>query len=123
MPVDDDNSGTLAMERELLAALCQYGQDDPLRKQILELLPFYNWQSGDHRAVYDALALWKAEPAEIQTGIAAQLTRIGFPDIDVEPYFKPAGDLTGRAVEWLRERVDRNPSGSAPPASRIHRNR
>jgi hypothetical protein len=113
MPVDDDNSGTLAMERELLAALCQYGQDDPLRKQIL----------GDHRAVYDALALWKAEPAEIQTGIAAQLTRIGFPDIDVEPYFKPAGDLTGRAVEWLRERVDRNPSGSAPPASRIHRNR
>ncbi|MFZ0037715.1 MAG: hypothetical protein WAK91_09850 [Candidatus Acidiferrales bacterium] len=123
MLFDEDNAGTLAMERALLAALCQYSQDDPFRKQILELLSFYNWRSGDHRAVYDALARWKAEPAEIRNGIAARLTRIGFPDIDVEPYFAPTGDLTVRAFERLRERINRDPSGSASQASRILRNR
>ncbi len=122
MPLDDDHSGTLAMERALLAALCQSGQEDPLRSQILHLLSLYNWQSGDHRAVYDALARWTAGPAEMRGGLAARLTRQGFPDIDVEAYFEPAGNLTA-AVEWLRERVARNPSGSDSRPNGIHRRR
>ena len=111
------------MERALLASLCQSVQDDPLRSQILQLLQLYNWQSGDHRAVYDAIAGWTAEPAEIRSGIAARLTRIGFPDIDVAPYFEPAANLRG-ALEWLRERIARDPretSCSDSPANGIHR--
>jgi hypothetical protein len=123
MPFNDDNGGTLAMERTLLASLCQSGQDDPLRSQIIELLRRYNWQSGDHRAVYDALARWTADPAEIRSGIAARLTRIGFPDIDVAPYFEPAANPRG-ALEWLRERIARDPretSCSDSLANGIHR--
>jgi hypothetical protein len=124
MPFNDNSCGTLAMERTLLATLCQSGQDDPVRSQILQLLRLYNWQSGDHRAVYDALARWRAEPAAIRSGIIAQLTRIGFPDIDVEPYFEPAANLPA-AMEWLRERIARDPrktSCSDSPANGIHRN-
>jgi hypothetical protein len=123
MPSNDDNGGTLAMERALLASLCQSVQDDPLRSQILQLLQLYNWQSGDHRAVYDAIAGWTAEPAEIRSGIAARLTRMGFPDIDVAPYFEPAANFRG-ALEWLRERIARDPretSCSDSPANGIHR--
>ena len=123
MPSKDDNGGTLAMERALLASLCQSVQDDPLRSQILQLLQLYNWQSGDHRAVYDAIAGWTAEPAEIRSGIAARLTRMGFPDIDVAPYFEPAANFRG-ALEWLRERIARDPretSCSDSPPNGIHR--
>jgi hypothetical protein len=124
MSSNDDNSGTLAaleMERALLGALCQLRQDDPRRSQILQLLPRYNWISGDHRAVYDALAQWTAEPSEIRNGIAARLTRLGFPDVDIQPFFEPTGDLSAIAIEWLREQVAHDPSGSDSTANGIHR--
>jgi hypothetical protein len=118
----DTDSNSLEMERALLATLCLRPSTDPGRVRLLHLLTRYRWQYGDHRAVYDSLAHWNAEPREIRQDLAARLTRLGFPDVDIAPFFEPSAD-TGAAFDWLISRLAPEASGSASDASRIHRSR
>src|ERR1700733_4122045 len=122
MPSNNENRDAFEMERTLLASLCLSRQDEMIRSQILQFLRVYHWESGDHRAVYDALSGWTVEPAEIRSGLPARLTLMGFPDIDIAPYFEPPANLTD-ALEWLRQRIGRlqETSCSDPRTNGIHR--
>jgi hypothetical protein len=123
MPSSDDIRDALEMERTLLAALCLSRQDETIRSQILQVLRIYNWKSGDHRAVYDALSGWTVEREEIRSALPARLTRMGFPDIDIATYFEPPANLPA-AIEWLRERIARQRRETSCSDSRtngIHR--
>lgn len=66
-------------ERSLLAALYQNAS---LRARALAKLRQYEWREPLHQAIFDALvAVPSGSPLDDDAGLAARLTRRGFPDI------------------------------------------
>ena len=60
-----------------------------LRAQILERLSAHTFANRDHEIIFQALAKMPPATAEhIRETLSARLTRLGFPDIDVEPIFE-----------------------------------
>ena len=77
------------IERQLLAALCSPGLDDETRTQLFERLATHKFAGPDHEVIFQALLKRRGAPAwHIRETLAAGLTRLGFPDIDVEPIFQ-----------------------------------
>lgn len=84
----DKSSGTIELERELLAALCAAGNSFSGRESVMRTLADYTWQSADHRIIFEALR--RCGPRRIDETrefLAAEVTRLGFPDIDLAQYF------------------------------------
>jgi len=95
------------IERRLLAALCASALDHQTRARILERLSAHTFANRDHEIIFQALAQMPPATAEhIRETLSARLTRLGFPDIDVEPIFEfsppPPDTITG-----LLEKLDR----------------
>jgi hypothetical protein len=95
------------IERRLLAALCASALDHQTRARILERLSAHTFANPDHEIIFQALAKMPPATAEhIRETLTARLTRLGFPDIDVEPIFEfsppPPDTITG-----LLEKLDR----------------
>ena len=77
------------IERRLLAALCAATVSREMRAQILERLSAHTFANRDHEIIFQALAKMPPATAEhIRDTLSARLTRLGFPDIDVEPIFE-----------------------------------
>ena len=58
--------------------------------EILRSLVSYNWIGQDHRAIYEALRRSRQRhSAGLREHIIAEVTRLGFPDVDVAPFFVP----------------------------------
>ncbi len=79
---------TKEIERQVLGALCTgpISLDD--RSEVLRGLANYNWILPDHRVIYEALRRSRQRnSAALREHIVAEITRLGFPDIDVEPFF------------------------------------
>jgi hypothetical protein len=95
------------IERRLLAALCASALDRQTRAQVLERLSAHTFANRDHEIIFQALAKMPPATAEhIRETLSARLTRLGFPDIDVEPIceFSPPPPDTIRA---LLQQLDR----------------
>ncbi len=74
------------IERRLLGALCAPGLDDETRARIFERLATHTFAAADHETIFRALLKMRGAPARhIRETLGAGLTRLGFPDIDVEP--------------------------------------
>jgi hypothetical protein len=93
---------TKEIERRLLAALCSttsltFGD----RIDTLRSLVDYNWTNPDHRVIYEALRRSRQrDSAALREHISAEITRLGFPDIDIEPFFTPC-TLTNAEIVGL----------------------
>jgi hypothetical protein len=78
------------IERRLLAALCGPsvgGQQ--LRPEILQRLAAHAFANPDHEVIFRALLQMPHATAEhIRENLSARVTRLGFPDIDVQPLFE-----------------------------------
>ncbi|PYU24477.1 MAG: hypothetical protein DMG32_13860 [Acidobacteria bacterium] len=76
------------IERWLLAALCAPAPDRQTRAEILERLAAHTFAIPDHEVIFRALVkMPHATAKHIRETLSARLTRLGFPDIDVEPIF------------------------------------
>ncbi len=67
-----------------------------------------------HQIVFEALGeIGPAAPALVRELLAARLTRKGFPDVDLDPFFEPHG-LTADAAMALMKRLrsEQAPGGS-----------
>ena len=100
--MNSDRATPASRERIYLALLCQSRLAEPLRAELASLLSRHSWKSEDHRTVFEALASWRAEPEVIRAELAARLTRLGFPDTEIEEYFAPAEADLETALGWLR---------------------
>lgn len=81
----------LEVERVFLGALCAAPLSLDERGTSLRKLAEYNWQSPDHRVIYEALRRSRQpDSAALREHIAAEITRLGFPDIDIAPIFVPS---------------------------------
>lgn len=77
------------IERRLLAALCASALDRQTRAQILERLSAHTFVNRDHEIIFQVLAKMPPATAQhIRETLSARLTRLGFPDIDVERIFE-----------------------------------
>ncbi len=113
-----DRATSASRERIYLALLCQSGLAEPLRAELESLLCRHSWKSEDHRVVFEALAGWRAEPEAIRVELAVRLTRIGFPDTEIEECFAPAGVSLETALGWLRHERAAEPEPTLPPLNR-----
>lgn len=78
----------IEIERQLLAALCAPALDVQVRAKILDCLSAYKFANPDHDVIFRALAnMPRATSEHIRETLSARLTRLGFPDIDVDAIF------------------------------------
>ena len=102
-------------ERIYLALLCQRLLGESVRAEFQALLVRHSWQSHDHRAVFEALAGWQAGPDAIHADLPSRLTRLGFPDTDIDRYFAPVEVPAETAFAWLRAEVACHSSRESEP--------
>jgi hypothetical protein len=77
----------LKIERRLLRALCGGAASRSERLGILRRLAAYHWRHPEHQVVFEVLhKLKNASPETVRANLAAELTRKGFPDLDVAVY-------------------------------------
>ena len=77
-------------ERRLLAALCQNAVDATTRRSILQRLKNHAFATPDHEVIYRALLrIAPADATDLREALTQAVTRLGFPDVDLDPLFDP----------------------------------
>ena len=104
---------TKEIERLVLGAVCTSPLSLDDRSEALRRLANYNWILPDHRVIYEALRRSRQRnPAALREHIVAEITRLGFPDIEVAPFFThrtlTKAELVGLANALLA--ADRTPA-------------
>jgi hypothetical protein len=90
------NQQLIAIERDLLRALCQSGPLAELSSQVHSELLDYSWQGSDHQTIFEALLrIEGTRGRSSREQLAAQATRIGFPDINWNEYFGQVVEAEG----------------------------
>ena len=79
------------VERDLLRLLCRDGNAGLVFRLAGRELIRYSWQQLDHQIVFEALIRVSSRRHGTFTReqLAAEITRMGFPDIDVREFFSP----------------------------------
>jgi hypothetical protein len=76
------------IERQLLAALCAPALDAQMHAKILGCLSTHRFANPDYDVIFRALAqMPRATQEHIRETLSARVTRLGFPDIDVDAIF------------------------------------
>jgi hypothetical protein len=83
-------SSTIAtLERQILGALCVGVSNAADWDRLAGELSIHHWQDPDHEVVYQALrAIKSRDPKARRDELPAQVTRMGFPDVDWSLYFE-----------------------------------
>lgn len=91
------------LECRILCALASYPSGDELCACIAALAA-YPWREAEHRVVYDALRrIGFLPPTARQRELAAEVTRMGFPDVDSAAYFGGDSGTAGALPEMIRQ--------------------
>ncbi len=91
----------------VLRGVLQLPPRDPQCAAALLLLAPYRWRDHDHQIVYEVLRdLRGSYPQPLKEWLAAAVTRKGFPDLDLEPYFVTTALSREELFLCIRELVD-----------------
>jgi hypothetical protein len=103
---------TKEIERRMLGALCMGPLSLDDRSEALRSLANYDWILPDHRVIYEVLRRSRQRnSAALRENIVAEITRLGFPDIDVEPFFNPCSLTKAQIVGLVNALL---PAGRTP---------
>jgi hypothetical protein len=92
------------IERLLVAALCASELDQQKHAEILDCLAAHKFADPDYETIFLALAnLPRAASEHIRETLGARLTRLGFPDIDVERILDLAPPSTEKITILLQQ--------------------
>ena len=75
------------LERKVLQALCQRAWEESTRESARKALATYRWREPMHQAIFLALKRLGDNPELIRDHLPGQLTRMGFPDFDLQEIF------------------------------------
>jgi hypothetical protein len=99
--------GVTVVERQLLAALCSQALDHKARTAILKGLAAHRFANADHEVIFQAISkMPHASGERIRETLRSRLTRLGFPDIDVEPIFELVPE-SAEEIEALLRKLNR----------------
>jgi hypothetical protein len=88
MPKNLGSDTVMSLERQILRVLCGGTGTLDDWNQLSSRLSDHRWQDPDHKVVYGALrAIKTCEPRTRREELPAQVTRMGFPDLDLSLYF------------------------------------
>jgi hypothetical protein len=94
----------LELERDTLCALCIRASANARRETAMRDLSNHVWQDAEHRVVFEAIQrLSSSDPRLLREQLPAQTTRMGFPDVNWENYFMPAGEAGGDFDALVRD--------------------
>jgi hypothetical protein len=94
----------LELERNTLCALCIRASENARRETVMRELSNHVWQDAEHRVVFEAIQrLSSSDPQLLREQLPAQTTRMGFPDVNWENYFVPAGEAGDDFDALVRE--------------------
>ncbi len=85
MPSQEDRIEGL--ELFVLRGLCAYPGGDEGYAKCVAGLASYSWRDAEHRVVYEALVRIRFLPQALRRAeLPAEVTRMGFPDVDCSAY-------------------------------------
>jgi len=88
MPKNHGSDTIATLERQVLGALCAGTASHDEWNKLASRLSGHRWRDPDHKVVYEALrAIKSCEPGTRREELPAQVTRMGFPDVDCDLYF------------------------------------
>src|SRR5580704_6053081 len=94
----------IEVERQLLAALCQGSLDGERREELLRHLEKHAFAVPDGEVVFHALRrLPQIKPEHIREALATTVTRMGFPDADLNIFFDAPAPAGENLADLLRE--------------------
>lgn len=94
-------------ERNALRALCQGTAQGSVHAEGLSILAPYAFVDKVHQLVFDTLReILSADPEVIRAQLPSRLNNRGFPDLDVETFFKPHGLSAAEAIALMRSLRD-----------------
>jgi hypothetical protein len=98
------------LERKILGALCTIALLSTVREHAVRALAEYEWISPDHRVIYEALRRFgHRDGVEIREHLKAEVTRLGFPDIEWAPYFEACNPTAADVDRLVRELLNAAP--------------
>jgi hypothetical protein len=98
----DDLPTVVELEQRVLHALCSRDISPALQHKLMQDLHRHEWRIPEHRIVYEALAaLLPADVAALRERLPAQATRMGFPDVDWDSYFKSDKRSEGKLTVFV----------------------
>lgn len=102
----------LQLEIRMLRLLCRLENPSPQKRSLLDGLRTYRFRNLICQVIYESLRELPPVPvAGLAPELAAELTRRGFPDADLNPFFEsPDPDGTDDAEELLQKLLERNSS-------------
>lgn len=102
MPGENPSRRILKIEREILRALC--AREGAVHARGVPELANYRWRDPEHQVVYEALGKIRGRDADsLREQLAAQATRMGFPDVDWTAYCERMETTSGELTRLLRE--------------------
>ncbi|HLH05607.1 MAG TPA: hypothetical protein VKW78_00070 [Terriglobales bacterium] len=107
MDESETNIGAAEIERRLLRAVCSPLVDGDTRTKILNRLARHRFENPDHETIFRVLnQIPRASAEHIRQTLGARVTRLGFPDIEVEWIFEFEAPSSNE-IQILLERLDR----------------
>jgi hypothetical protein len=105
--VASEQTHILEVERRVLGALCQGTPQGSVRATARDILRTYRWREPLHQIVFEVvLSIPTEAPEVIREQLLARLTRKGFPDVNIEDFFKPHGLSKEEAERLIRQLRD-----------------
>ena len=97
-----DRADRLALELDVLRALCSGAGTSEQRRALSESLARYRFSEPEHQVVFESLCALSRRKEISAASLAVHLNNRGFPDLDLEKYFAAAPP----SVEQALVRVD-----------------
>jgi hypothetical protein len=105
MPHNRSSNTISELEREILRALCGRECLEHNWTRLAGQLARYSWREPDHRVVYEALTAIQCRDSKMRRDqLAAQATRMGFPDVNWSLYLATE-ELSARRIQALIRRL------------------
>jgi len=94
------------IEIMVLRVLCLGTPQGSVKETGKSLLRDYHWQNALHQVLWNAICAIPSENPEIlRQLLPAQLTRLGFPDVEWEELFAPHSISREEAISLMRRMV------------------
>ena len=91
-----------ALERHVLRALCTHPNGERY-ENCVSSLGSHVWRDAEHRVVYEAVRRIGFLPPDVRRReLPAEVTRLGFPDLDCSGYFEGECVTPGELPELIR---------------------
>jgi hypothetical protein len=92
----------IRMERRLLRALGESSIPGEIRKRIEAKLKQHKFADSDHEVIYRALAIMPGiRSVDDKAALLQAVTRMGFPDVQIEPLFSENPPDENEVMELL----------------------